>query len=388
MNYRLILLFAAIIGFAGCKKNTVTISGTITSPRAGEYIFLDELKSDRLKPVDSTKVDEKGTYNFKFEADQPSFFLVRFNEKNFITLIVEPGENITLESHHDSLNYPAIVKGSEGTLNVVEYNKTLRKTVDELTALDEIYNRNLGSPRLASVIDSLDKLAESYLGNLNAYTKKYINENLGSLETLIVLYQQVAPSVPVLNTERDLAYFVRVDSALFRKYPESEPVQSLHKQVQMLVGLSADKGTQAPPPGERTVAPEIALPTPAGDTVKLSSTRGSVVLLDIWASWCVPCRLESPNLVQAYEKYHRRGFQIYQVSLDKTKEAWIKGIDDDKLGKWIHVSDIKYWQSEVVPLYKIESIPANFLLDKDGNIIARNLRGDALMTKLAEVFGR
>ena len=138
--------------------------------------------------------------------------------------------------------------------------------------------------------------------------------------------------------------------------------------------------------GEGAEAPEIILPTPEGDTIKLSSTRGSVVLLDFWASWCAPCRQENPNLVKAYNQYHRKGFQIYQVSLDKTREAWMKGIEDDQLGKWIHVSDIQYWNSKVVQLYKIESIPSNFLLDKEGRIIATNLRGEALQTKLAELF--
>ena len=110
------------------------------------------------------------------------------------------------------------------------------------------------------------------------------------------------------------------------------------------------------------------------------------VLLDFWAAWCPPCRAENPNLVKAWNQYNGRGFQIYQVSLDKTREAWMKGIEDDGLGRWIHVSDLGYWNSSVVPLYKIESIPANYLLDKDGRIVATNLRGDALQRKLEELF--
>jgi thiol-disulfide isomerase/thioredoxin len=132
--------------------------------------------------------------------------------------------------------------------------------------------------------------------------------------------------------------------------------------------------------------PDIALPTPQGNIVKLSSTIGSVVLLDFWAAWCTPCRMENPNLVKVYNKYHEKGFQIYQVSLDRTKEAWIRGINEDKLDKWIHVSDLKYWNSSVVGQYKIQYIPYNLLLDQNGRVIATNLRGNALERKLAEIF--
>ena len=181
-------------------------------------------------------------------------------------------------------------------------------------------------------------------------------------------------SVYVMNPAHDLAYFVKVDSSLAKNYPENALVVSLHEQITEMAASVHSHEDEAAPAGEGAEAPEISLPTPEGDTISLSSTRGSYVLLDFWASWCMPCRKENPNLVQAYNKYHKKGFQIFQVSLDKTRDAWVKGIKDDQLDKWIHVSDVNYWNSIVVPLYKIESIPANFLLDKEGRIIATNLR--------------
>jgi peroxiredoxin len=189
-----------------------------------------------------------------------------------------------------------------------------------------------------------------------------------------------------MNPSKDLSYFVKVDSSMFSLYPEYEPVTSLHEQVKELVAKVKGETSAGPASASGAMAPEISLPTPEGDTIKLSSTRGSVVLLDFWASWCAPCRKENPNLLNVYNIYHKRGFQIYQVSLDKTKESWIKGIQDDHLEKWIHVSDIQYWNSIVVPLYKIESIPCNYLLDKEGRIIASNLRGEKLQNRLAELF--
>jgi peroxiredoxin len=231
-------------------------------------------------------------------------------------------------------------------------------------------------------------MAQSYLTEINTYTKNYINNNISSLVSLVALYQQVAPNVYVLNPSKDINYFIKVDSSMYSQFPEYEPVITLHQQVKEFTAGMPGETAAEPASEDGILAPEISLPSPAGDTIKLSSTRGTVVLLDFWASWCVPCRQENPNLVKAYSLYHKKGFQIFQVSLDKTKEAWIKGIKDDQLDKWIHVSDVQYWNSVVVPLYKIESIPSNLLLDKDGHVLATNLRGEELQTKLAELFNK
>ncbi len=386
MTRRLFIFLAFVTLLSGCGKNSVEISGILEKPVAGEYIFLDELKSNELLTVDSVMISEDGVFDFKRKIESPSFYLLKINQNNFLTMLLEPGQKIKLTSHNDSLNYPVVVIGSKGTQLMADYNKELRRTINKLASLSDIHNRYLGSLNLPRIIDSLDNLAHGYLNEINTYTKNYIDNHLTSLVSLVALYQQVAPNVYVLDPKRDLSYFVKVDSSLFSQYPEYEPVISLHSQVQEISSMVASQNEAPTGEAEKARAPEIALPSPEGDTIRLSSTKGSIVLLDFWASWCAPCRIENPNLVKAYSMYHNRGFQIFQVSLDKTKEAWIKGIQDDKLEKWIHVSDIKYWNSSVVPLYKIESIPANYLLDKEGRVIASNLRGDALQKKLAELF--
>jgi thiol-disulfide isomerase/thioredoxin len=388
MIKKFFLFFLAVMVFAGCKNNTVKVSGTLVNPLSGEYIFLDELKSNELTTVDSIKISADGTFKFEREIKLPAFYLLKINDNNFLTMLLSPGEKIDLNAFNDSLNYPISVSGSEGTESMAEYNRTLRKTINKLTGLNTIYMKNVNSPDLKVVMASLDSLAQIYLDEINSFTKTYIDKNIKSLVSLVALYQQVAPSVYVLNPTKDFKYFVKVDSSLSLLYPEYEPVISLHEQVLELGTKLKGVTETAPSTGEGAVAPEISLPTPKGDTIKLSSTRGSVVLLDFWASWCAPCRLENPNLVKAYNLYNKKGFQIYQVSLDKTREAWEKGIEDDQLGKWIHVSDIQYWNSIVIPLYKIESIPTNYLLDKEGRIIASNLRGEQLQVKLAELFNK
>ncbi|MBC7426411.1 MAG: TlpA family protein disulfide reductase, partial [Bacteroidia bacterium] len=125
------------------------------------------------------------------------------------------------------------------------------------------------------------------------------------------------------------------------------------------------------------MAPDISMVTPDGKVVKLSSLKGKYVMIDFWASWCGPCRRENPNNKLIYEKYKSKGFEIYAVSLDKDAASWKQAITADGL-PWIHVSDLKYWQSAAAQLYRVYSIPATVILDKKGKIIAKNLRGQEL----------
>jgi thiol-disulfide isomerase/thioredoxin len=133
------------------------------------------------------------------------------------------------------------------------------------------------------------------------------------------------------------------------------------------------------------VAPDFSQQTPEGETLNLSDLRGKVVLVDFWASWCGPCRRENPNVVRLYEEYADRGFEILGVSLDRQRDRWLKAIEDDGL-EWKHVSDLKGWQNAVAQQYNISAIPHTILLDAEGRIIARNLRGAALEGKLRELF--
>lgn len=133
------------------------------------------------------------------------------------------------------------------------------------------------------------------------------------------------------------------------------------------------------------IAPDIKLPTPDGDSLAISDLRGQVVLLDFWASWCRPCRMENPRVKAMYEREKDKGFTILGVSLDRSEPAWIKAIEDDKL-PWYHISDLKQWRSQASQMYKVSSIPHTVLLDREGRIVAKGLRGAALEAKVAELL--
>ena len=216
------------------------------------------------------------------------------------------------------------------------------------------------------------------------YITDFIQKHSTEPASLLALSNQLGQQ-PVLNPRTDFDLFEKVDVQLFKRYPKSALVLNLHKYVAAMRPQIQTANSQAKLTGTGAIAPEISLPDPDGKTQSLSSLRGKIVLVDFWAGWCAPCRRENPNLVKAYNKYHSKGFEIFQISLDKTKPEWVAAIKQDGLN-WIHVSDLKYWGSPVARQYGIESIPANYLLDKDGKIIGSNLRGADLEAELDKLF--
>ena len=172
----LFFLLTALI-FAGCKNNNIEINGKLLAPAKGEFLYLDELRSSELITVDSSVIAEDGTFSFRRRIEFPSFYLIKTDETNFLTMLLEPGQEIFIKAYLDSLNYPASITGSMGTELMNEYNRRLLTTIDELKDLYDIYIRNLGTDQLSEVMDKLDSLAQIHLDELNSYTKEYIDKN-------------------------------------------------------------------------------------------------------------------------------------------------------------------------------------------------------------------
>jgi len=266
-----------------------------------------------------------------------------FNDKYYIILVLNQGDSLKINADINNLYAPEI-KGSE--------NSSL------------IYNSFTEIQKYDEKIEELTKKVEA---EKKEYIRKLILGNLNSLSTLFFIDN--------LDMEEDLEIYKKVDASLFKNYPDNFLVLELHNKLKESDKLAIG-----------SMAPEIDLPNPKGKNIKLSSLRGKYVLIDFWAAWCGPCRRESPNMVKLYETFNPKGFDIYSVSLDQTKKDWEKAIKKDGLGKWSHVSDLLYWNSAAGRAYGVESIPFTVLIDKEGKIIAKGLRGDDLKAKLEEIF--
>ena len=382
----ILMLFCASVLISGCKRGSFSISGTIDGAGDGEYLLLKEVKPGILEPVDSVVPGKDGRFSFRSETGWPAFFMLSMDDDDFLTMLIAPGEKIEVKAARNSMARPSSVTGSEGTSVILGFRKDQDEVVAGLKKLTDTYNDSIDSPRRPLLMDSLDRRAADIVAGFRARALTLLNENRSSMIPVYLLNQHVVPGLELFEPAKNPELFYSVDSTLYALYPESDLVLDLHSFV---AGLrkSVSVGRQAgepPVPGE--LLPDIVLPDPDGDTLSLSSLRGRVVLVDFWAAWCPPCREENPNLVRLYDMYHWKGFDIFQVSLDLRKEDWLEAIRNDRLGRWKHVSDLRYRDSEVVKQFGLTEIPASFLIDREGRVTAVNLRGDGLQKKLEELL--
>ena len=379
----LVSLFACNTG-----SNEFLVKGKLENG-AGKTIILSQFDNNSLTTIDSAVIADNGEFKLKGKTSAPKFFFLRTSPMDFVTMIIDSADVLTVEGDFSKLSQTAKIEGSENMELMKKLDDRMAESRTQIDSLGKIYqklNAEGESDAMNAKKAELDSAFMKIFREQKEFSKSFIDKNPNSFVSLVALSQQIQPRLSVFNPSEDLAYFEKVDKNLYEKYPNSKDVQNLHKYLEQL--------KNPPQQPEQTTSfnigdevPDIVEKTPEGKELSLSSLRGNYVLLDFWAGWCKPCRMENPNLVKNYKKYHKKGFEIFQVSLDQKREMWLNAIEKDQLGKWKHVSDLGYWQSKHARAYNINSIPANFLLNPEGKVVGVNLRGQKLADKLKEIYG-
>jgi peroxiredoxin len=360
-------LLASIL-FISCSskaKSGVEITGKLSNS-SNEKLFLDELTASSITPKDSIVVGSDGSFKFAIKVPELGFYRIRLDNSNFALLLLDSSDKLDFTADAKNFASSYTIKGSEECQKIADVNKVLQRNYFLGDSLKKVFAAFQNTPKMDSVGRALDMKYNLVKQNESKYLKDFIDKNSTSLASLTVIDR--------LSSETDVDYYIKLDKGLNAKYPNSSYVKMFHSRVGEMNKL-----------GIGSIAPEITLPTPDGKTVSLSSYRGKVVLVDFWASWCRPCRAENPTVVKAYNNYHAKGFEVLGVSLDKDKAAWQKAIADDHL-TWTHISDLGMWSSSVVKLYNLNGIPFSVLLDKEGKIIAKGLRGEELENTLRKLL--
>lgn len=357
---------------AGLAGNGYKIKGQFAEKTAGIKVTLEEILPTGLKSFDSTKTDDQGGFEFKGVLKNRSFYLVRFAGGD-IPLYLDSVTNISL-SLSSSRPDQYEVKGQQDNIRIKELIDESRV---HFAKLDDLQRRYPQLPEDDStkqlVIGEFQNIMRIRKQNLIKMVESQASGAAGIFTAIFLLPTQDMELPDFVKAE--MAFYEKLDQKYAKSMAGFKHYDFLHAMVASSLATAIGHELS-----------DIQLPDPDGNMIKLSSMRGKYVLVDFWASWCKPCRMENPNVVKAYKKYHNKGFEILGVSLDENAMRWKNAIQADQLD-WKHVSELKGWQSEVCGTFNVRSIPFSILLDKNGVIIATNLRGDALENKLKELLG-
>lgn len=345
----------------------ITVSGKVGYPQSGQ-ITIQELKEGGTGWQDTIQLKGDYTFSKKIKMTEPGYYRLNFYGKQMLNLILHK-DNVEVNVDGNNQQGFVEIKGSSD--------------IDLINEVQELQAKVNSDPAVAQLNEEFTMAAQKKdQAKMLALQQKYMDHVKKYNDQIAEKMVKHSPSLAVINLlqsnilDKDQYYqtYVQVAETLKKEWPDYAQATNFVEFVESM------KLTAIGQP-----APEIALPNPEGEIVKLSSMRGKYVLVDFWAKWCGPCRQENPNVVRAYQKYKDKGFTVFGVSLDRNREDWLQAIAQDNL-TWTHVSDLKYWQSEAAKTYNITGIPFSVLLDPNGVIIAKNLRGPALDKKLAEIF--
>ena len=371
MKYiNLAFLLSLLFSVQAQQDFNFTIKGQTQVP-PGTQVYLHHKWNDAFFK-DSIKI-KSSTFQIKLKSAEPNLYWFSYSSnpetQPMCFFFCDPGTlQVNLKSQ-DSIAYSSIQGGASQTV-YMDYRIMQSQIVATQMALQAAYQeaaQKNDSPKMNQISQEFNNLNAHYLKSI----KEFVSLHRNSPVSAYIIYTDLShPSLPLSETQEAFALLDRAVLKNTKFYTLIE--NKITRANGSSIGYKANLFTQT---------------NTDGKPVKLEDFKGQYVLIDFWASWCRPCRMENPNVVAAYQKYKQKGFTVLGVSMDSNKEAWINAIKQDQL-TWTHVSDLKGWGNEVGQLYGVSSIPQNFLIGPDGVIIAKELRGPALEQKLSELFNK
>ncbi|MCK4852888.1 MAG: AhpC/TSA family protein [Bacteroidales bacterium] len=361
---KIVYIIAGFVILSACTtKPGYQISGTIDGLTAGDVVLLEQRIDKEYVQIDSVTSPD-GTFEFLGSVEIPDVYYVTVPGKRGKAMIFLENNLISFTAHADTLFRPVV----DGSTVHDEYDDFQESNKDIYTKAREFYPQYSEAEKAGDdeAVKALKEEINAIYEEAREFQLQYLEDNPASF---------IAPFiVQSLHYGKDADEIEDLLAKLDPSLQGSSLVGSINRRVETLKKVAIGMP-----------APEFTQNDSTGTPVSLSSLSGNYLLIDFWAAWCAPCRGENPNVVAAYKKYHDRGFDILGVSLDNSREDWLKAVKTDQL-TWTHVSDIKGWSNEVAALYGISSIPSNILLDPDGLIVKKNLRGDDLHAALKELL--
>lgn len=396
---RKIALFLAIAALtASCKNladNEYEVTGNVDPSWEGKTVILEKQGMMGVAPVDTAKV-EGAKFIFKDTVSSPELYLISVEgvPMQKIDFILEPG-SIDIAVDKDTLA-KSVTAGTYNNDKYQEFKQLSLRNYKKLQAYDKANQQKVVDATKANDSVAANKISNGKKEVIKAMEEdmvKFIKDNPKAYVNINALgyVNQMGFRTP----EEVKALFDGFDASL-KKTPGGKQIAEYFKRMEEMKKAQAAPAQPQPqaqpeaaaPAKSASVgdtAPQFTAPTPDGKQLSLKQAMGKVTIIDFWASWCPPCRAENPHVVAVYDKYHTKGLNIIGVSLDKKADAWKKAIADDKL-TWNHISNLKYWDEPIAKLYGVEQVPTTFIIDKDGKIIAKDLRGAALEAKIKELL--
>ena len=371
---KIILSLSILVALVACNQTPdgYVIEGTLSGDlEDGTRIFLRK-QGDNNQPIDVDTTEVKdGTFVFTGQAGAPEINYIFIDQLQGYTAVIIENGAIDISAHIDSMGL-AKIKGTPQNDFFSKYLTKAQSMSKRGIAIQEAMAAARGDETaFASLRDEMNEFQEEYKG----FELDFIKTNPNALISVLLLDKQIATrNIEAADVEEIYNAFT----------PEIKATTAANKISEQLATLR-EKAEKAKATEVGAKAPEFSGPGVNGEQLALKDMLGKVTLVDFWAAWCKPCRAENPNVVSVYKKYHEKGLNIVGVSLDRRAEDWKKAIADDEL-TWNHVSHVQYFNDPIAKLYNIEAIPAAFLLDENGIIVAKNLRGPALEAKVAELL--